>query len=102
MGTTTHIVGPAVATVIGGSTEAFAMACKWLLLKVFDAAALLSKCRLCISQRLLCINKSILHFIDLCMQIADLSLYLLISINFNAVDESGSSALDCIPNVRMQ
>ena len=32
--------------------------------------------------------KSVLHLIDLCMQIADLSLHPLISIDFDAVDES--------------
>ena len=45
--------------------------------------------------------KSILQFIDLCMQIADLSLHMLISINFDAVDECGLGTLYSVFNVEM-
>ena len=50
---------------------------------------------------LLCIAKSILKFLDLHMQIADLPLYALISINFDAVDEHGPGALYSILDVDM-
>ena len=44
--------------------------------------------------------KSILEFIDLRMQIADLPLHALISIDFDAVDEHGPDALYCIFNIK--
>ena len=40
--------------------------------------------------------KSVLEFIDLHMQITDLPLYALISINFDAVDERGPGTLYCV------
>ena len=45
--------------------------------------------------------KSILKFINLRMQIADLPLYALISIDFNAVDECRPGTLYSILNVEM-
>ena len=45
--------------------------------------------------------KSVLQFIDLCMQIADLSLHALMRIDFNAVDERGSGALYSVFDVEM-
>ena len=51
---------------------------------------------------LLHVMKTILELIDLHMQMTDLSLYVFISIDFNAVDEHGPGALYCILNVRMQ
>ena len=43
--------------------------------------------------------KSILKVVDLRMQIADLPLYMLISIDFDAVDECGPGALYSVLNV---
>ena len=51
--------------------------------------------------RLLHITKSVLEFINLHMQIADLSLHALITIDFDAVDECGPGALYSILNVKM-
>ena len=45
--------------------------------------------------------KSVLKFINLCMQIADLPLYVLISINFDAVDECRPGTLYSIFDVKM-
>ena len=45
--------------------------------------------------------KSVLKFIDLHMQIADLPLYMLISIDFDAVDECGPGALYSVLDVEM-
>ena len=45
--------------------------------------------------------KLVLKFINLCMQIADLPLYVLISIDFNAVDECGPGALYSIFDIEM-
>ena len=45
------------------------------------------------------IVKSVFKFIDLCMQIADLPLHMLISINFDAVDECRLGALYSIWDV---
>ena len=50
---------------------------------------------------LLCITKIVLKFIDLCMQIADLPLYVLISIDFDAVDECRPGTLYSILDVEM-
>ena len=46
--------------------------------------------------------KSILEFIDLHMQITDLPLYVLISINFDDVDECGPGALYSVIDVETQ
>ena len=46
--------------------------------------------------------KSVLQFINLCMQIADLPLHVFISIDFDAVNECGPGALYSVLNVRMQ
>ena len=45
--------------------------------------------------------KSVHEFIDLCMQITDLPLYTLISIDFDAVDECGPGTLYSVFNVEM-
>ena len=58
------------------------------------------ECSLSIAIGLLCVTKSLLEFIDLRMQIADLPLYALISIDFDAVDEHGPGALYSILNVK--
>ena len=50
---------------------------------------------------LLCDAKSVLEFIDLYVQITDLPLYALTSINFDAVDEHGPGALYSIFDVKM-
>ena len=42
---------------------------------------------------LLCIAKSVLKFIDLCMQIAELPLHALLSSDFDAVDEDSPGTL---------
>ena len=47
------------------------------------------------------IVKSVFKFIDLCMQIADLPLHMLISIDFDAVDECGPGALYSVFNIEM-
>ena len=64
-------------------------------------AVLFCECSLSIMIGLLCITKSILEFIDLCMQVADLPLYVSISIDFDAVDEHEPGALYSIFNVNM-
>ena len=71
------------------------------MLKVLYPAVLFCEHSLSIVIALLCITKSILQFIDLCMQIADLSLDTLISINFDAVDECRPGALYSVFNVEM-
>ena len=86
---TTHGVGPAVAMVTGSSTEVFASDCKWLLLKVLYMAVLFCECSLSIAIGLLHVTKSILELINLRMQIADLSLYTFISIDFDAMMNMG-------------
>ena len=70
-----------------------------LLLKVLYTAVLFCECNLSIMIGLLHITKSILEFIDLCMQLADFPLYVLITINFNGVDEHGPGALYSIFNI---
>ena len=69
------------------------------MLKVLYLAVLFCECSLSVAIGLLCIVKSVLQFIDLCMQIADLSLHMLISIDFDAVDECGPGALYSILDV---
>ena len=71
------------------------------MLKVLYLAVLFCECSLSIAIGLLCISKSVLKFIDLCMQIADLPLHALISIDFNAVDERGPGALYSLFDVEM-
>ena len=73
-----------------------------LLLMVLDMAVLFCECSLSIAIGLLCVTKSVLELIDLHMQIADLPLYTLIIVNFNAVDECGPGTLYCVLNIRMQ
>ena len=70
-----------------------------LLLKVLYMAVLFCEHSLSIAIGLLRIVKSILKFIDLHMQIADLPLHSLISIDFNAVDECGPGTLYSILDV---
>ena len=72
-----------------------------LLLKVLYPAVLFCERSLSIAIGLLCITKSVHHFINLHMQIADLSLHTLISIDFNAVDECRPGALYSILNIEM-
>ena len=56
-------------------------------------AVLFCECSLSIMIRLLHSVKSKLEFIDLCMQLADFPLYVLITIDFDGVDEHGPGAL---------
>ena len=72
------------------------------VLELLYTAVLFCESSLSVAVGLLRVTKSILELIDLRMQITDLSLYPLISIDFDAVDESGPGTLDCILNVRMQ
>ena len=63
------------------------------MLKVLYLAVLFCEHSLSIAIGLLCIMKRVLKFIDLHMQITDLPLYTLISIDFDAVDEHGPGTL---------
>ena len=62
-------------------------------------AVLFCECSLGIAIGLLCVAKSIFKFIDLRMQIAEFPLHMLISIDFDAVDERGPGALYSVLNV---
>ena len=64
-------------------------------------AMLFCECSLSVAIGLLCVMKSIFKFIDLHMQIADLPLHVLISIDFDAVDERRPGTLYSIFNVKM-
>ena len=69
---------------------------------VLYMAVLFCERSLSVAVGLLHIMKSVLELIDLHMQIADLSLYAFISINFNAIDECGPGALYCVLNIGTQ
>ena len=64
-------------------------------------AMLFCECSLSVAIGLLCVVKSIFKFINLHMQIAELRLYALISINFDAVDEGRPGALYSILDIDM-
>ena len=64
-------------------------------------AVLFCECSLSVTIGLLHIMKSILEFINLHMQIADMSLHTLISIDLDAIDECGPGALYSIFDVKM-
>ena len=71
------------------------------LLKVLYPAVLFCERSLHIAIGLLCVVKSVLQFIELCMQIAELSLHALISIDFDAVDECGPGILYSVFGIDM-
>ena len=72
-----------------------------LLLKVLYPAVLFCEHSLSIAVGLLRIAKGILQFIDLHMQISELPLHVLISIDFDAVDECRPGALYSVLDVDM-
>ena len=69
------------------------------MLKVLYMAVLFCEHSLSVAAGFLHVAKSILKFIDLHMQITELPLHALISIDFNAVDEHGPGALYSILDV---
>ena len=69
------------------------------MLNVLYPAVLFCECSLSIAIGLLHITKSIFKFVDLRMQIADLPLYTLISIDFDAVDECRPDTLYSILDI---
>ena len=65
-------------------------------------AVLFCECSLSVAVGLLHVMKSVLEFVNLHMQIANLPLHTFISIDFDAVDEHGPGTLYCILDIKMQ